>query len=74
LPEEGLAVPSKAIVLLLEAGLTLAVWWAVQPETEKRIMRAAFWRGMERASMTVAKKASNVAAKSMEHYKETVSS
>lgn len=65
-------MPSKGIVLLLEAALTLAVWWTVQPESERRLMVAGAWKAAERGSMFVAKYAATLAAKAETNYRETV--
>jgi hypothetical protein len=67
-------VPPKGIILLLEAAVTLAVWWTVQPEHERRMMVAGAWKAAERVSMLVAKHAATLATKAEANYKETVAS
>lgn len=66
-------VPSKQLIFLAEAAISVAVWWAAQPEDERRMMQAKAWKTIEISAMRVAKYAANLAAKAEKNYKETVS-
>lgn len=66
-------MPSKLTLLLVEAGLSLAIWWTMQPESERKMMTAKALKAVEKSSMYVAKQAANVAAKAEAQYRETVS-